>query len=96
MPIELRETVVTPTEDGGSVVQLHISDAPPDDESAAFVLNIVVKLLPYETPLLLHVQREAISKAQDALSPILQGMGRQITEVAGKPLNPIPAKKAAK
>jgi hypothetical protein len=88
MPIELRETTITPC-DGGQIVQLHISDAPPDDESATFVVKILAKLPSYETPLLLHVQREAISMAQDSLTPILQEMASQITNKAGKPLRPI-------
>jgi hypothetical protein len=49
MPVEIRETKVTPAA-SGSVVQLYISDAPPDDESTtlffAFLRNCqLIKLL---------------------------------------------------
>jgi hypothetical protein len=87
MTIEIRKTIVTPTADG-DLIQLHISDAPPDDESATFVLQIVAKMPPLEPCLLAQMQREAMTTAQDALTPILQDLAAQITQGAGRPLRP--------
>ena len=78
MAEEIQRTTVTPTEDG-SVVQLHISDAPPDDESASFVLQLSVSLPRYKGALLFaQVQREAIRMAQDVLSHHLQELAQEI------------------
>ena len=90
MAIEIRETIVTP-DATGDVVQLHISDAPQDDESATFVVQILAKLPPLEMPLVAQCQRETLKIAQDALSVILQKTAKQITS-AGHDLDPRPGK----
>ena len=78
MDAEIRQTTVTPTE-GGSVVQLHISDRKPDDESASFVLQLSVSLPKYEEALLLaQAQREAMRTAQAVLSHHLETLARNI------------------
>lgn len=65
MPIEIRETIVTPATDG-DVIQLHISDVAPDAEGATFRLVLLAKLPPLEPSLLAQMQRAAMKKAQDA------------------------------
>jgi len=60
MPVEIRETSVTPSANS-DVVRLRISDA--DDQSALFELTIVAELPPYRVPTLVHLQREAIKIA---------------------------------
>jgi hypothetical protein len=77
MPIEIRETIVTPAADG-DLVQLHISDAPPGDESATFRLNLLAKLPLVRTPALAQLQREAIEMTQATLSEILQGLAIEL------------------
>lgn len=77
MTIKIYRTTVTPAGDG-EVVQLHISDAPPGDESASFVLDITARVPTFESPLLLHVQREAMDKAQKVLSNYLRELAERI------------------
>jgi hypothetical protein len=88
MPIEIRETIVTP-DPTGDVVQLHISDVAIGDEGGSFRLVLRAKLSPLETPLLAHLEREAVRMAQTALSETLQKLAKQITD-AGHRLNPRP------
>lgn len=75
MPVEIRETIVTTAPDG-EVVQLHISDAPPDDESASFVLTLQAKVGPFENPMLSHLHVAAMTAAADVLN-------RMIAEATG-------------
>jgi hypothetical protein len=78
MAEEIQRTTVTPTEDG-SVVQLHISDALPGDESASFVLQLSVSLPKYgEALLFAHVQREALRVAGRVVSHHLEMLAREI------------------
>ena len=86
MTVKIYRTTVTPARDG-DVVSLHISDAPPGDESASFVLEITARIPTFESPLLLHAQREAMSKAQSELSGYLQETAEQIRR-AGADLHP--------
>jgi hypothetical protein len=69
MAIEVRETTLA-TDGDATTVQLHIADAPVSDETAAFRLNLVVRLPRYKAPLVFQVQREAILRARDALEKI--------------------------
>jgi hypothetical protein len=78
MPIEIRETIVTPADNDLDVVQLHISDAPPGDESATFVVHIQMKQRALQTPTLAQLQRVTMKAAQDALMPILQGLAQEM------------------
>ena len=86
MPVEIRETIVTPTE-GGDVVRLHISDAPPGDESATIALALTVQIPRSPAPLLAHVQRVAIDLASKVLSEQLQTLANQIGH-GGRQLDP--------
>jgi len=70
MDVEIQRTTVTPDARGYLVVELHISDAPPEDASASFVLALTVRLGPYESPAMAHVQREAVMLAQNALEAL--------------------------
>ena len=76
---EIRETTVTPDADG-SIVRLHISDVPLEDEyTPAIRILIEAKLPDYEPPLLLgQLQREAMKIAQNALTPILEKLAKEI------------------
>lgn len=89
MSVEIRQSIVTPAIDG-SVVQLHISDAPPDDASASLRLILTVKLPSYEMPLLTQLQREVMSRVQAELTGLLQRGAQDIRE-GGFDLNPRPA-----
>lgn len=86
MAIEIRETIVTPAQDG-DVVELHISDVAPNDEGGAFRLVLRTKLPPFQTPVFAQLQREAMKLAQDTFSELLQNMANEITN-AGHNLNP--------
>jgi hypothetical protein len=80
MPIEIRKTIVTPTDDDHDVIQLHISDAPPDDESATLVVQILVKQPAMLAPALGQLQRAAMSAAQDVLTPLLQALAKELQQ----------------
>lgn len=88
MPIELRETIVTP-DASGDVVQLRISDAPLGDEPAPFQLTILAKLPAYQAPALTQLQRAAMKMAKDALSELIQKLVAEIQQ-GGHPLEPRP------
>jgi hypothetical protein len=77
MPIEIRETIVTPGADS-DVVQLRISDAPLDDESATLRLTLLAKLPASHLPLLAQLQREAMRIAQDGMTNLLRVMATEI------------------
>ena len=88
MDVEIRRTSVTPT-DGGSVVQLHISDAPPDAESPSFDLQMSVFLPEYEREILLaQWQREAMKVTQGVLSRLLQELAAALQERDFSPETP--------
>jgi hypothetical protein len=80
MPIAIRETIVTPVDNDHDVVQLHISDAPPGDESATFVVRILAKRHALKVPTLAQLQRDAMKAAQDAMMPILQGLAKEMQQ----------------
>jgi hypothetical protein len=77
MAIEIRETTIT-TDDAGTTVRLHISDAPLDAEHASFRLDLLAKLPRYNFPLVMHVQREAILEAQKALEELADGLVKNL------------------
>jgi hypothetical protein len=87
MAIEIRETIVTP-DANGSVVQLHISDVALGDEGGSFRLVLRAKLPAYETPLLMHCQREAMKKADDVLRALVQQMAAELNNHPEFSLNP--------
>lgn len=92
MAIEIRETNVISAGPDHDVVQLYISDAARDDEAATFVLQIHAKMRPLKVPTLAHVQRDVMARAQDALTPILRDLARELQEagygLAVAPKNP--------
>jgi len=80
MPVELRETTITPSA-GGDVVQLYISDAVRGDEAAEIVLQFHVRLgKSHKNPLLTQVQRDALKVARDHVGDILQGLAQAAQE----------------
>jgi hypothetical protein len=88
MPIEIRETIVTP-DASADVVQLRISDVPLDDESGSLQLTILAKLRPLKTPTLAHLQRAAMQNAQDALTHLLRFLAKELQE-SGYGIEPPP------
>ena len=86
MPVEIRETTVTP-DASGQVVRLHISDAPPLDASAQIIVQISVRLPHYDLPLMAQVQREALVMAQHEISTLLQLLAQEF-QAAGHGLRP--------
>ena len=80
MPVAIRETIVTPADGDQDVVQLHISDAKLGDESATFVVRILAKVRPLKMPTMAHLQRQVMAMTQDALTPILRDLAREIQE----------------
>lgn len=87
MSVEIHETIVTPSPDG-DVVQIHISDAPPGDESAKIVLRLTVAIPKSPAPLLFHVQRQAIEVASKVLGEHLHALAKEIVEKGGRNLDP--------
>lgn len=87
MPIAIHRTTVTAGKDG-DVVQLHISDAPPGDASASFVLQVTVQIASLQSPLLAQVQREAMKQAEDVLQKLSQEAAKDIrwTELDLEPI----------
>jgi hypothetical protein len=76
MPVEVRETTITPTA-GGDVAQIYISDAERGDEAAEIVLQFHVRLAKrHRNPLFLDLQREALKVAQKHVSDILLGLAQ--------------------
>lgn len=89
MPIAIRETIVTPGEKGGAVIQLRISDAESPDAPEATVLVLRVPVSAHDTAALGAYQRYAMSEAQDVLSGLLQPMAHQLADAGFRAtLNP--------
>jgi hypothetical protein len=88
MPITIRETTITPGA-GHDVVQLHISDAPPDDESATLRLVLLAKIPSYQAPALGQLQRAAMKKAHDVLMALLPELAAELKK-ANVPVDPTP------
>jgi hypothetical protein len=86
MPVEIRQTIVTPGTNG-DIVQLHISDAPLGDAAASVALHLTATVPFLESPLLPHLQREAMMIAQETLNAMLQRAAHEIT-AAGQGLEP--------
>jgi|HubBroStandDraft_4_1064222.scaffolds.fasta_scaffold08060_2 hypothetical protein len=80
MPIAIQQTTVTPDADGQDVIVLHVSDAKLGDTSATLVVQIVAKVRPLKTPTLVHIQRQVMEIAQDALSPLLRDLAQEIQD----------------
>jgi hypothetical protein len=76
---KIQETRILPASDG-VVVQLHIADAPPDAEFASIRVDLMVKLPRYELPLVAHLQREAMTHVQKALTLLQQQLGQEIQD----------------
>jgi hypothetical protein len=87
MPIEIRETIVTPG-DGGDVVRLRISDVPLDEKPGSFELTILAELPPYQAPALAQLQREAIKTARDVLHEMVQELTRELQQGGHMALEP--------
>jgi hypothetical protein len=82
MDAAIYSTTVTAKPDGGSVVQLYISDAPLGAETASIVVQMTVSLPEYERAILLaEAQREAIKAAQEVLSSRLQELAPGIQAI---------------
>lgn len=77
MSVEIRETMITHAQDV-DVVQLHISDALPGDESAEIVLRLTVPIPKNETIRVMHAQRDAMKIAQDHLSNLLRELATKL------------------
>jgi hypothetical protein len=75
---KILQTIVTP-DASGSQIQLEVSDALQLDEEAGIRITLSVHLPDYETTTLLHLQRLAISAAQDALREIYHALGVELT-----------------
>jgi hypothetical protein len=75
--ITIQETVVTATKSGQSV-QLYISDAPRDSESAAIRLALTAPIRQMNQPLLAEVQRAALQAVRTVMSGLLQDLADEI------------------
>ena len=81
MPVTIHQTTVTPTE-GGDVVQLYISDAPPEDEAAEIVLRFHVRIAKAETAEALErLQHRALKLATAHLGALMPDLARKAQEV---------------
>jgi hypothetical protein len=74
---EIRITTVT-QDASGFLVQLHISDEVRPDVAPATSLTLTVRVPAFETPLLAHLQREAMKTAHETLSNLLEKSVREI------------------
>jgi homoaconitase/3-isopropylmalate dehydratase large subunit len=79
MPITIRETTITPGVEQDAV-QIRIADAQQDDQMLSFELTIHANVRPLLCPTVAHVQRQAITMAQEALSDIHQRLGLEIVQ----------------
>lgn len=80
---EILETMVAHGVNG-TVVQIHLGDAPKDDAHASFRLQLLATLPTYEAPLLAELQREALIQARDMVTAQLDALAKEIP--AGRPL----------
>lgn len=82
--VEVRETIVTPSADGGHIVQLHISDVGQHSEGATFRLVLLATLPePGSTaPPLAYLQYQAMEAAHTALEPMIRAL---VAEVRSRP-----------
>jgi hypothetical protein len=77
MAVEIQQTTVT-RGTAWDVVQLHISDAPPDDASASFALVLTTRVAKFEAPLQAQLQRVAMKRAADVLHDLLQRLAAEV------------------
>ena len=87
MPIEIRETTVTPGA-AADVVRLRISDAPLGEQSGSFELTILAALPTYQAPVLAQLQREALKLARDVLHELVQDLAKEIQQGGHMKLEP--------
>lgn len=81
MSAKIRRTSVTPTANG-SVVHVHISDAPLEEPFEAIEIQMTVSLPKYPRAILVEeAQRAAMRRAQHALTALLQGLLNDIHRV---------------
>jgi hypothetical protein len=73
MAVEIRETKIA-TDGAGTIVELHIADAPIDESGATFRLTLLATLPHSRSPFVSQVQREAILEARDALGKIADAL----------------------
>ena len=84
--VEIRETIVTP-DANGALVQLQISDVPPPYEGAAILLTLAVRVPEFRSPLIAHIQHEAVLVADDTLRDLAQRLLQEVDR-AHYPLRP--------
>lgn len=87
MDVTIHRTTIAPTADG-TYVQLYISDAPVEAETAKTVVQITVSLPKYAEALFFEqAQREAMQAVQQILSEHLQRLAGKIqgTDVRLRP-----------
>jgi hypothetical protein len=77
--VSILQTIVTP-EQKWSFVQMQISDSPLLAEDAAIRIALSVRGPEFELALLAHYQRIALERCRDAISGLLQSIGKEITE----------------
>jgi hypothetical protein len=87
MPVEIRETIVTP-DSSGQVVQLQISDEPLQHESPGILVQLSVCVPHHRTPLLAYLQREAMKRANDEIHKLLQPWAAEIQHKPDNELDP--------
>ena len=88
-PIEIRETIVTPTADGlGVSVELHISDAPKNDEFATFRLLLLATMPNLNGRPLEGWQIAAMERAWQELDTLQKALYQQVPAGAQQFLNP--------
>jgi|GEM_PF-1890971 len=87
MPVEIRRTTVTPTANG-SVVHVHISDAPLEAPAEEIELQMTVSLPKYGRAILIEeAQRAAMRRSQRVLTGLLQQLMNEIHRVGIDGLN---------
>lgn len=74
---EILETTISHSANG-TVVQLHLADAPKDDPHASFRLQLLATLPTYQAPLLIHLQREALTQAREMVAAQLEALLKDI------------------
>jgi hypothetical protein len=75
---KILQTIVTP-DASGSRIQLEVSDASQLDEEADIRITIAVHVPDFEPTALPHLQRHALSVAQEALGVIRQTLAEELT-----------------
>ena len=71
--VSIQETTIAPA-NGGYVVQLHISDKPPDALDAALVLTLRVRIGTTQPAKLPEIQKAALNEIVEALKPLMTSL----------------------